>query len=466
MSSAYASHLRQSAAPLPALLRTEAFWVNLAFFLTFFPATIYFILPSLSQPIAALAVLPLLFLFPTRNGVVTRWILILLLVIAGYIVVSLFIYAEIAGKILANGVSYMLPPLYLLAMQNRADMISVRIYRWALRLWLGIGIIQYFSIFALIQGPLQSLLKIFIADRFLMTHYTANRGVMFFSSEPATAAPIILLFVVCPLFFRAQRSMARGEMLFSVAASLAMAAMNQSGTVAVLILLVGVGAFCDWLAALRWRSKLLAVAALALGMWGVGALALALSSNVRAIVVLAQFASLTDSSRYSGRAIVAGLSAIGSERVVPLLQGYGSLMDHYAMGHGIASWNIESVVAHVEDVVGIGVFDFAENRSENGIYSPDMGMGQTKPQTFLATMAWDTGLPGLLTSVAVMVAVVSVARRQRQLAEFRYLFLVPAIIHCAFFSQVPLLAPWLMLVFAVTPGLAARSRIDLLSSAA
>jgi hypothetical protein len=458
MSWSTASYPRQYVSPLPALLRTEAFWVNLTFFLTFFPATIYFILPSLSQPVAALAVLPLLFLFPTRNGTLTRWILILLLVIAGYMVVSLFIYEEIAGKILANGFSYMLPPLYLLAMQNRADMISVRIYRWALRLWLGIGIIQYFSVFSPIQGPLQSVLKIFIADRFLMTHYTANRGVMFFSSEPATAAPIILLFTVCALFFRAQRNISRREMFFSIAASLAMAAMNQSGTVAVLVLLAGIGAFCDWLGALRWRSKVLAVAMLTLGMWGVGALSLALSTNVRALIVLAQFARLTDPNRNSGRALIAGLSAIGSERVVPLLQGYGSLVDQYGMGHGIASWNIESVVAHVEDVVGIGVFDFAENRSENGIYSPGVGAGQTKPQTFLATIAWDTGVPGLLASVAVMLAVVSIARRQRRLAEFRYLFLVPAMLHCAFFSQVPLLAPWLMFVFAMTPGVTARYR--------
>src|SRR5579871_1892136 len=98
---------RESVSPLPALLRTEAFWVNLAFFLTFFPSTIYFILPSLSQPVAALAALPLLFLYPTRDGALTRWILLLLLVIAIYLVASLFIYQEIAGSILANGVSYM-----------------------------------------------------------------------------------------------------------------------------------------------------------------------------------------------------------------------------------------------------------------------------------------------------------------------------------------------------------------------
>jgi hypothetical protein len=458
MSWEHVSYERHSASPLPALLRTEVFWVNFAFFLTFFPSTVFFILPSLSQPVAALAALPLLFLFPTRNGPLTHWILILLFLIAGYMLVSLFVYEEIAGKILANGLSYMLPPLYLLAIQNRADQISVRVYRWALWLWLVIGIIQYFSVFSPIQGPLQSVLKVFIADRFLMTHYTATRGVMFFSSEPATAAPIILLFIVCPMFFRAQRTMSRREMFFSIAASLAMAAMNQSGTVAVLVLLVGVGAACDWLGTLRWRSKVLAVAILALGIWGAGALSLALNSNLRAFVVLAQFARLADPTRYSGRTIVAGLSAIGSERVVPLLQGYGSVVDNYGVGHGIASWNIESVVAHVEEVVGIGVFDFAENRSENGIYSPDVGMGQTKPQTFLATIAWDIGIPGLLTSVGMLLAVLSVARRQRRLTEFRYLFLVPAILHCAFFSQVPLLAPWLMLVFAVTPGITARSR--------
>jgi hypothetical protein len=458
MSWAAASCSRQSASPLPALLRTEAFWVNLAFFLTFFPATIFFILPSLSQPVAALAALPLLFLYPTRNGALTRWILVLLFVIAVYIVVSLFIYAEIAGKILANGVSYMLPPLYLLAMQNRADQISVRVYRWALRLWLAIGIIQYFSVFSPIQGPLQSVLKVFIADRFLMTHYTASRGVMFFSSEPSTAAPIILLFILCALFLYAQHTISRREMFFSIAASLAMAAMNQSGSVAVLVLLAAVGAFCDWLGALRWRSKVFAIAILTLGMWGVGTLSLALNSNLRAFVVLAQIARLADPSLNSGRAIVAGLSAIGSERVVPLLQGYGSLVDHYGAGHGIASWNIESVVAHVEKVVGISVFDFAINRSENGIYQPQAGLGQTKPQTFLATIAWDTGMPGLLASLAVILAVLSVARRQRRLAEYRYLFLVPAIVHCAFFSQVPLLAPWLVLVFAMTPGLTARSR--------
>jgi hypothetical protein len=451
------SYPRESASPLPALLKTEACWVNLAFFLTFFPSTIFFILPSLSQPVAALAALPLLFLFPTRNGALTRWILILVLLIAGYIVISLFIYAEIAEKILANGVSYMLPPIYLLAMQNRADKISVRIYRMALWLWLVIGIIQYFSVFSPIQGPLQSVLKVFIADRFLMTHYTADRGVMFFSSEPSTAAPIILLFIVCALFFHAQHTISRREMFFSIAASLAMAAMNQSGTVVVLVLLAGVGAFCDWLGAVRWRSKVLAVAILTLGIWGVGALTLALNSNLRAFVVLAQFVRLADLSRYSGRAVIAGLSAIGSERVVPLLQGYGSIVDHYGAGHGIASWNIESVVAHVEKVVGISVFDFAENRSENGIYMPQAGIGQTKPQSFLAAIAWDTGAPGLLTSLAVILAVLSVARRQRRLAEYRYLFLVPAILHCAVFTQIPLVAPWLILVFAMTPGLTARS---------
>jgi hypothetical protein len=458
MSWVLTSYPRQSASPLPALLRTEAFWVNLAFFLTFFPSTIFFILPSLSQPVAALAALPLLFLFPTRNGALMRWILILLFLIAGYIVVSLFIYAEIAGKILANGVSYMLPPLYLLAMQNRADQISVRIYRWALRLWLVIGIIQYFGVFSPIQGPLQSVLKVFIADRFLMTHYTESRGVMFFSSEPSTAAPIILLFILCALFFRAQHAISRREMLFSIAASLAMAAMNQSGTVAVLVLLAGVGAFCDWLGALRWRSKVLAVAILTLGTWGIGALTLALNSNLRAFVVLAQIVRLADPSSFSSRTMVVGLTAIGSERVVPLLQGYGSLVDHYGAGHGIASWNIESVVAHVEKVVGISVFDFAQNRFENGIYTPQAGIGQTKPQSFLAAIAWDTGVPGLLTSLAVILAVLSVARRQRRLAEYRYLFLVPAILHCAIFTQIPLVAPWLMLVFAMTPGLTARSR--------
>jgi hypothetical protein len=144
--------------------------------------------------------------------------------------------------------------------------------------------------------------------------------------------------------------------------------------------------------------------------------------------------------------------------VVPLLQGYGSMVDHYGAGQGIASWNIESVVAHVEKVVGISVFDFAINRSENGIYQPQAGIGQTKPQSFLAAIAWDTGVPGLLTSLAVIVAVLSVARRQRRLAEYRYLFLVPAILHCAVFTQIPLVAPWLMLVFAMAPGPATRSR--------
>jgi len=458
MSWASATHPRQSASPLPALLRTEVFWVNLAFFLTFFPSTIFFILPSASQPVAALASLPLLFLFPTRDGVLTRWILILLFLIAGYIVVSLFIYPEIAGKILANGASYMLPPLYLLAMQNRADLISPRICRWALWLWLAIGTIQYFSVFSPIQGPLQSVLKVFIADRFLMTHYTATRGVMFYSTEPSTAAPIILLFILCALFFWAQRRISRREMIFWITASLAMAAMNQSGSVGVLVLLAGVGAVCDWLGALRWRFKVLAVAILTLGMWGVGALTLSLNSNLRAFVVLAQFVRLTDPSTYSDRTIIAGLSAIGSERVVPIFQGYGSVVDHYGAGHGIASWNVESVVEHVEKVVGISVFDFSENRSENGIYQPQAGMGQTKPQTFLATIAWDTGAPGLLTSLIVLLAVLSAARRERRLIEYRYLFLVPAIVHCAFFSEVPLVAPWLIMVFAITPGPTARSR--------
>jgi hypothetical protein len=335
-------------------------------------------------------------------------------------------------------------------MQDRADRISVRIYRLALWLWLAIGSIQYFSVFSAIQGPLQSVLKVLIADRFLMTHYTVDRGVMFFSSEPSTAAPVILLFLICALFLRAQRRISRREMLFSIAASLAMAAMNQSGTVAVLILLAGIGAFFDRIGALRWRAKLLAIVSLTLGIWGVGALAITVNSHLRALVVLAQFARLADPSRYNARTIIAGLSAVGGERLVPLLQGYGSIVDHYGGGHGIASWDIESVVIHVEKVVGISVFDFS---GENGVYSPDAGLGQTKPQSFLAAIAWDTGVPGILISSAMILAVLSIARRQRRLAEHRYLFLVPAILHFTLFTQIPLVVPWLMLVFAMTPGL-------------
>jgi hypothetical protein len=458
MSWAPASYPRESASPLPALLRTEACWVNLAFFLTFFPSTIFFLLPSLSQPVAALAALPLLCLFPTRDSALTRWILLLLFLIAVYLVVSLFIYGEIAKEIITNGISYMLPPLYLLAMKNRTDKISVRVYRWALWIWLVIGSIQYFSVFSPIQGPLQSVLKVFIADRFLMTHYTENRGVMFFSSEPSTAAPVILLFMICALFFYVQRRISRREMWFSIAAALAMAAMNQSGTVVVLILLAAVGAFFDRMGALRWRSKVLAIAILILGIWGIGALALAVNSNLRALVVLAQFARLADPSRYTGRTVIAGLSAVGGERAVPLLQGYGSIVDHYGAGHGIASWDIESVVVDVENAVGISIYDFAELRGENGIYVPEAPMGQTKPQSFLAALAWDTGVPGLLTSLAVMLAVLSLARRQRRLAEYRYLFFVPAFLHCALFTQIPLLVPWLLLVFAATPGPTTRVR--------
>jgi hypothetical protein len=458
MTSAPESYPRESHSALPTVLRTEACWVNLAFFLTFFPSTIYFILPSLSQPVAAIAALPLLFLYPTRDGAVTRWILILVLLISAYIVVSLLIYGEIAKEILANGVSYMLPALYLLAMQDRAHKISIRIYRWALWVWLIIGMIQYFRVFSVLQDPLQSVLKVFIADRFLMTHYTVDRGVMFFSSEPSTAAPIILLFMICALFLRAQRRISRREMLFSMAASLAMAVMNQSGTVVVLIFLAGIGAFFDRLGTLRWRSKLLGLATVALGVWGVGALALVVDSDFRALVVLADFARLADPDRLSGRTVIAGLSAVGGERLVPLLQGYGSIVDHFGAGHGIASWDIESVVTDVEKVVGISVFEFPELRGENGVYSPEAPLGQTKPQAFLAAIAWDTGVPGLLICIVLLLAVLSVARRERRLTEHRYLFLVPAIVHCALFTQIPLLAPWLMLVFATTPGLNARSR--------
>jgi hypothetical protein len=452
MSWAPTSHPSGSASPLSALLRNESCWINLAFLLTFFPSIIYFVLPSLSQPVAALAALPLLVLFPTRNGALTRWILTLIVLIAGYIVISLFIYEEIAKEIIANGVSYMLPPLYLLAMQNRADRISVRIYRLALRLWFAIGIVQYFKVFSAIQGPLQSILKVFIANRFLMTHYTGNRGVMFFSSEPSTAAPIIILFMLCAFFFHAQRRISRREMLFSVAASLAMAAMNQSGTVFVLILLAGIGAFCDRLGVLRWRSRLLGVIIVTLGIWGGSAWALAANSKLRAIVVLALFAQLADPSRFTARTLIAGLSAVGGQRVVPLLQGYVSMIDHYGAGHGIASWDIQSVVAHVEKVVGISVFDFPREIGEIAVYVPQSGLGQqTKPQSFLAAIAWDMGLPGLITSVVVLLAVHSVAHRQRPLVDHRYLFLVPALVHCALFDQIPLLAPWLMMVFAMTP---------------
>jgi hypothetical protein len=194
----------------------------------------------------------------------------------------------------------------------------------------------------------------------------------------------------------------------------------------------------------------LAVAAISIGIWGVAALALAVNSKLRALAVLAQFALLINPS--TGSTVLATLIQIGGGRIVPLIQGYASIVDHYGAGHGIASWLIAPVVAHVEQAVGIGIFDIPELYNENGIYTPEGGMGQVKPQSFLAAIAWDTGVLGLTTSLAVICAVQSVARRTRRLGEYRYLFLVPAIVQCAFFTQIPLLAPWLMMVFAMTPN--------------
>lgn len=430
-------------------------WVNLAFLFTFFPSALDFLFHSQTQPLAGLAALPLLWTYPVELNRTTVPALMGIGVVIAYICGSLLLYPEIGFPIVANGVTYFMGAIFLVAMWDKLHLLNPMIFRCALAVWTIVGCVQFFPFPDVVKDAFVFVLKPLVSDRFIMDTYsggTGGRGVILLASEPSISAPTVLYFGLTALFLRDCGKIGEREFVLSLLAVGALAVFNRSGTMTLLTSIALLGWGLDYLFRQPWRRRWLVFATISVAALAIIFPAMALPSTIRGLSVMQSLvkAVLQFDSFHQ---LYVTLLYLGGQRMLMLSYGYGSLIDNYALGHGIATWSIERYLNHVIDAIGISPIDRLIGMGREG------GV-QAKPAAYFALIAFDTGLPGLVPLLGAVVSAYTWRAQRPNLAQRSLVFLLPGTAWLLLFITAALISPWMMICYAMSyaMGLPGRAR--------
>jgi len=224
-----------------------------------------------------------------------------------------------------------------------------------------------------------------------------------------------------------------------------MIVLNRSSSIALLLLLVFTGAGIGAFIKANWIKRLIVLAGGAGAFAGFVALAATAgpNSNIRVLAFLGTLVTgLTKTANFDAMRL---LVSLGAQRIIPIVLGYGALPQHYGLGHGIASWNVNSVMESVKHYVGI---DYA---SYNNLLGNELWAGENhKPQSFGSLIAFDMGLVGFLPFLWLIGAIVFYRKTLfGPQGDNRLVYILPALVWLALLPLIALPAPWLMLLYSL-----------------
>lgn len=422
--------------------------VATTYFLSFFPSLIYFISPTQTQPIAAAVALPLLFLCRIRITQLTLPFLLMIVLLTIYIVVSVFLYPEIAVSVVVNGASYIAPVVLFVALQDKTNMLTPRPLMIAMGIWTAVGVIQAFPVPEAIKAGMQALGRMML-ERFVSGPSSETRGYSLLASEPSLSAPTIILMGLSIYFFRRQGKISRATSLVGYAMVAFMFVLNRSGTIGVMLisilLALGIHAFFK-ASGVRRAVTAASIAVVLVGSyyWIINA---KVGQDNRTLDVAQR--GLTFATDYAEGANKIDpmmlLVTIGNQRIIPQVLAFGSVFQNYGFGHGIACWSVPAVWNSVQDYVGVHYSDYAKVLP--GYVDVRT---QDKPQSYAALIASDMGFLGLLV-FGWMMAVVFFYRRTifTPDGDNRLLYLLPGLLWLVAMMTSTMPAPWIMLVYSL-----------------
>ena len=425
--------------------------VNLAFFLCFFPSVIYFLIESETQPIAGIIGVLIILIWGIKRNIFTSTLMWLIGIILFYAIIALIFYPFNLSNILIHGVSYILPICVFLALYDKTNLLSTKIYWAALLIWFIMGIIQYFEI-PLIKPVFEPALRFFVGEegRVKMSTFGEERGVAFFTAEPGDAAPIILLLLITGIFFYIKRRVTQRQMCLILTMILIMIFKNKSGAVFALSIIFVMGCFIGlFFQILRKKIKYVLRSFFWIGLVTAAICFLGYIFHEK-FGYKSRFDIITKIviSHIKGDAVsLETFSLIGGVRAFLLLVGYKSLYHNYGLGHGIASWKIPSGYVEMLNFLKLDPLDYPMPRQE----AESIAVGvYTKPQSYASVIAYDTGVIGLAVLLLFLMLFIFESRRNYNYHNYqwlKYAFLSVAFSRFILFAQIPLPMNWLVLCY-------------------
>lgn len=335
---------------------------------------------SETQPYSFVFALIYISLFGTKF----KWPLIIISsLVSFYFIVAFIAYiydnSYPIGSATVSALSFIIPLIIFCTLYENINLISKNGFFITFTIWFFFGLIQnYFPELLEISG-LEKIIKIFISRFEAGQLEKSGRGITFLAPEPGDSAYIIILFLVFIVYLWRTQKISYKSLIISMIMLLLMVIWNKSTTLLLLLFVIIIS-----YSLLRFRMIYLVY--------------------IISLISILYFVSQTDDvESFRGLHVISDLFEVLSSNDIPLLDfinyttgsvreisvivGYGTIINGYPLGIGLGTWSTEFINESFRQ--GYYITDHPVFKGERGIY--DM-----KPFSYVAAIAFDMGLVGLL----------------------------------------------------------------------
>jgi len=359
--------------------------VNLVFFFSFFPF-IKFIpwIRAEVQPISAIFASIFILLFGIKRDRITMICILFTMCIISYSFISIVRGINIF-EIFMLMLAYMLPLVIFLCLRENLHLLSKKTYSAILIIYLSIGLLQYFGLFHFGKH----FLEMFIPRASVEQLGGGARGVTFLSPEPSYGGMLILLVILTGICLYLLNKISIFYLYIVFIASTIMLLMNKSATgfflVLIFLMTYFISKFLFKSIVYKFLFFLFLCIFLVLFFNNIDYLIKTYSSKVRFIAIFGIIKNIIVSKNFFS---YYALSLLTAERLLTVIVGYISLFDGFGLGHGIASYLIDS--NRLSEFAGVYWPEY-RHLGEDQMYAEII-----KPGAYGAQVAMDMGIIGLL----------------------------------------------------------------------
>jgi hypothetical protein len=409
---------------------------NFTFISAFFPSTLYFLFPGNQvQPMYLVGAAPLLFFGIKRTNISNSIYLILILILIFVFISSLASNIEIS-TILINGLSYIAPLIGFLSIYTNVNYLSSRALKFTIFLWSIVGCIQYFDIFYLLKPIIASIGKFMIAERFeafRVVDGADGRGVSFLMAEPAGSAIVIITMIASLIFFRNNLKISKNDFLIYTLLCIVMMYLNASGTMLILFILFLLGLIINTRYGIRIILLILISVIIITFLIRISKFSFSVDNRLIMLILYTIDYVFDIEEMKSLKDFIVSIVGL---RFFNTIYSYGSIINNYGLGNGIAGWSDWQIREEI-----MTILDFDSLLAGNQYIDIS---GEMKPWSYFSILIFDCGIFGVAAITYLLVRIFRIVRKRRE-----WCYLLPMLVILFFFPPVTLLAPWLLLIYTI-----------------
>jgi hypothetical protein len=426
----------------------KSFWVNLIIFLNFFP--FFKVIPFIDaeiQPIAGVISLIYIFVYDLldnqRQRIYAKAYPFIVIIIAYLLAAFFFIFSgsRLELSYIVQALSIFTAPLVVfLVLNDRMNLISVKMFRWSLYSWFGLTFLQV-TFPGLLNATGISFLLSAVTSRFSAEAAVGDRGVGGFAPEPSYSAHIILLMFAIAIFLYRKQRIKKRESIVMICCSLFMVIANQSATVGSFFILFIV-AYGFWEILQGGKGKIYFILGLilfcAVGVVGMAFFPQALL-QIRFFAIFAEILGIGSSGKSTGFDISEISDSYGSVRALGVQLGYESLAHTNGLGLGLGGYGPYSVELAKKSKVG----ELSPLIFTYGDDSP------IRPYSYGSYVSMDLGFLGLISlSLMFFWSIVMNIKKVKKISPYAFACFVLFVMGVYFNQPTSLPAHWLLLLLA------------------